>query len=1092
MNPLFIKGNKTELEQEDLYAAPVNEKAENVYHLFESSWTENVAANKVGSVKDALKRVLGFSLFSSGLLRFFNTTIQFTWPVLFNLVLVSLKQLSLPQSQRMFYDEYAPLYLALGLCLAMLLKAMSENMYFHTTFRMARQANAALTSAVYRKSLRLAPASRQNFTVGEIVNLMQLDSNRLGNEFIPQMHSLWDGLYQIVGYSAQAIYYLGPSALVGIVVMIIAIPAQFYFMMKLMKERQGMVKDTDKRIKQMNEILQGIKVVKLYNWEKSFIESIEKSRANEMDRLKRVSSLRAANGAIMMATPAAVATAAFLTYSASGAPFLASTLFTVIMIYGQLRFPLMMYPQMGAALQNARLSASRLERFLNAPEIDENAKKESVHVDDPSIVVSIQKGSFYWTTPEDAKKINDEKLIAANEKLSKLKTQIEAIKTPKKKVVVVDAKSAEKVAQLEKESGTIGESVKKLSTWEPPKPVLENIDLEVKKGQLVAIIGSVGSGKSSLLSAILGDLFKVSGKVQVNGKVAYVSQTAWIVNATAKENIVFGKTHHDDKYDDVIKCCQLQSDFEILPNGSSTEIGEKGINLSGGQKQRISIARAVYDDADIYVFDDPLSALDTEVGSKIFTECISEALKDKTRILVTNQLQYLSACDIIYVIKDGIISESGTYEELMSKGLNFSGMMKSFGHDESKPNVSPSKASKKVPASNEAITKPKAQDAKLIEAEEKEKGVVKTQVYSKWIGASRAIYLFVFVIFMYLLLNVATVGQQLWIVIWTGAIDSNNRYMWGSSLFFMLIYAGMAFLMALSSYFRVYALAIMGIKSSQNMHNTLLHNVLRAPMSFFDTTPIGRIITRFSKDIDSIDMELPDSFGMVMMCLFNIAFSLGVIIYTTPWFAVAVLPIAIFYYITMNYFRNVSRSVKRLEPLSRSPIFAHFSETLGGLPTIRAYHYSDKFITHNTNLINANMSAVYIQKVADRWLALRLEMLADVIYFIAAVLAFFSVKNGAISSSLAGLSLSFAGGVTSLLSWVVRSFAELEAKMNSVERIIHYSENIAQEGPFTSSKPPESSWPKSGNIVLKVWICARTTSVVCMYIYLYSVYAFIT
>jgi ABC-type multidrug transport system fused ATPase/permease subunit len=547
----------------------------------------------------------------------------------------------------------------------MLAKAMSENMYFHSTFRMARQVNAALTSAVYRKSLRLAPASRQNFTVGEIVNLMQLDSNRLGNEFIPQMHSLWDGLYQIVGYSAQAIYYLGPSALVGIAVMIIAIPAQFYFMMKLMRERQGMVKDTDKRIKQMNEILQGIKVVKLYNWENSFISSIENSRANEMNRLKHVSALKAANGAIMMATPAMVATCAFLTYSASGAPFLASTLFTVIMIYGQLRFPLMMYPQMGAALQNARLSANRIERFLNAPEIDENAKNESCHIDDSNVVVSIQKGTFHWTTPEDAKKYNDEKLVAAKEKLDKLNSQIQASKTPKKKVVVVDARDADIAAQREKEAAKIQESVSKMSKWETPKPTLENVDLEVKKGQLVAIIGSVGSGKSSLLSAILGDMFKVDGKVFVNGKVAYVSQTAWIVNASAKENIVFGNTLSEEKYDKVVNCCQLLSDFEILPNGDSTEIGEKGINLSGGQKQRVSIARAVYDDADVYIFDDPLSALDTEVGGKIFSECISEALKDKTRILVTNQLQYLSSCDKILVIKDGVISESGTYTNNM-------------------------------------------------------------------------------------------------------------------------------------------------------------------------------------------------------------------------------------------------------------------------------------------------------------------------------------------------------------------------------------------------------------------------------------------
>ena len=237
-----------------------------------------------------------------------------------------------------------------------------------------------------------------------------------------------------------------------------------------------------------------------------------------------------------------------------------------------------------------------------------------------------------------------------------------------------------------------------------------------------------------------------------------------------------------------------------------------------------------------------------------------------------------------------------------------------------------------------------------------------------------------------------------------------------------------------------------------------------APMSFFDTTPIGRIITRFSKDMDSVDLELPDAFGMVIMCVLSIIFSMGMIIYTTPWFAIGIPPIAILYIFTMNYFRNVARSVKRLESVSKSPIFASFSETLNGLPTIRAFNYNDRFIKYNSDLVDRNNSGAYLKVASDRWLAIRLEFLGDLIYLIAAILAIISVQNRSITPALAAMSLSFASNITGTLGWTVRAYSDLEQKMNSVERVLHYTENIPQEPAHKSSSPPPSEWPINGEI----------------------------
>merc|ERR1712232_455764 len=602
-----------------------------------------------------------------------------------------------------------------------------------------------------------------------------------------------------------------------------------------------------------------------------------------------------------------------------------------------------------------------------------------------------------------------------------------------------------------------------------PKSVLSNISLNITAGELCSIVGRVGSGKSTLCSTILNETISRGESISLNGTVAYVAQSPWILNATLRDNILFGKPFHQQKYDNIIKACQLTHDLSLLDFGDMTEIGENGINLSGGQKQRVSIARAAYAEADIVVLDDPLSALDPEVGKKLFDQCIVQLMAGRTRILVTNQLQCLKFCDTVIALGEGKIIEQGTFDDLSSKNI---GEVQRLLEDLRASKIGPdaessssstiiassrprsdSNASRKrgESVSEEAASSTNEKNTGLVTQEERNIGAVSWQVYKKYIIAGGGYFRFLFSYLMFVLCAANSLMSNAWISLWT----ADAEYTRNSRFFYLGYYALFAVTLGVFTFFRSYFLAKFGVKASGVLHKNLLCSVLNAPMSFFDTTPTGRILSRFSKDTYSIDMEMSDYLDFFLFCSLTVAVSLGTISVVTPWFAVAIIPLAFIYVKVLNYFREVSRETKRLDSISRSPVYVHFSETLGGLGTIRAYDQANRFIGEFETKINANTRAYYNNKTADRWLSMRLELIGAVVGGLAAVFASTVVISNAASgsssrenfASLAGLSLTSAISVTGLLNWVVRSFAQLEAGMNAAERILHYTENIPHEAP---------------------------------------------
>lgn len=525
----------------------------------------------------------------------------------------------------------------------------------------------------------------------------------------------------------------------------------------------------------------------------------------------------------------------------------------------------------------------------------------------------------------------------------------------------------------------------------------------------------------------------------------------------------------EERYAKVLKACQLEHDLKLLEDGDLTDIGEKGINLSGGQKARVSVARAAYSDADTIILDDPLSALDPEVAAALFHECIVDFMAGKTRLLVTNQLQFLSACEHIVVLKKGEIFEDGTSTELLAKRNSEVNRLMTQLSRKSTANVlkatdGSEKESKKDKAGIPALAEKKKN--KLMTKEERNIGAVSLSVYLKYLKAGGGYLSFAFLYSGYIFTSLISTATVAWVSYWT----TDGEYQRHDKAFYLGIYLMLSIALGIFTFFRSYRLAMFVVKAAEVLHNDLLRSILRAPMSFFDTTPLGRIVSRFSKDIYSVDLELGEAIEFVLFCTLTVFISILSIVVVTPWFGIVVLPLAFIYFQYLQYFRSVSRETKRLDSISRSPVYAQFSETLGGLSTIRAYGQPTRFRDDFEGKVNDNTKALYNNKVADRWLSTRLETLGAAIAGLAAVFAVQVVVSDSGSgisdgnanlSSYAGVSLTYAISVTGLLQWTVRSFSNMENYMNATERLLFYTEETPKEASWTSKELEEVPYDDS-------------------------------
>nr|XP_043640204.1 putative ABC transporter C family member 15 [Erigeron canadensis] len=617
-------------------------------------------------------------------------------------------------------------------------------------------------------------------------------------------------------------------------------------------------------------------------------------------------------------------------------------------------------------------------------------------------------------------------------------------------------------------------------SWDPDSrtPNLDQIELQVKRGMKVAICGTVGSGKSSLLSCILGEMPKSSGTVKISGSKAYVPQSAWILTGNIRENILFGNAYDQMKYDKTIKACALSKDFELFSTGDLTEIGERGINMSGGQKQRIQIARAVYDDADIYLLDDPFSAVDAHTGTELFQECLLGILKEKTVLYVTHQVEFLPAADLILVMQNGKIAQYGTFKELLKQNIGFEVLVGAHNQalesvqavESSSRETDPTTIEEEPTLMTELTQKQDSEhnlcvdisgkEGKLVHEEEREKGSIGKDIYWSYLTLAKGGVLVPIILLAQSSFQLLQIASNYWMA-WACPTDS-TEIVTGMG-FILLVYTLLAFGSSLCILVRASLVAIAGLLTSEKLFNNMLRSIFRAPMAFFDSTPTGRILNRASTDQSVIDLEMANRIGW---CAFSMIQLLGTmaVMSQVAWEVFAILvPVTAICVWYQRYYIPTARELARLAGIERAPILHHFAESLTGAATIRAFQQQDRFIEKNLCLIDNHSRPWFHNVAAIEWLCFRLNQLSNFVFAFSLVLLV-TLPDGIIDPSIAGLAVTYGINLNVQQAAVIWNICNAENKMISVERVLQYSKLTSEAPLVIEDSRPSNEWPENGTI----------------------------
>ncbi|NWU95688.1 MRP1 protein, partial [Upupa epops] len=920
-------------------------------------------------------------------------------------------------------DEKAPSWhgyvYAFTMFLLACLQTLFEQRYMYMCLVLGLRLKTAVTGLVYRKILVMSHAARKAATVGEIVNLVSVDVQKL-MDLIIYFNGTWLAPIRIIICFFFLWQLLGPSALTSVAVFLFLLPLNFVITKKRSQFQNTQMKYKDERAKLTNAILSDIKVIKLYGWEETFMKKVVGIRKQELQALKRSQILFSASLASFHSSTFLIAFVMFAVYTLvdnthvldAQKAFVSLTLINILnTAHSFLPFSI------NAAVQ-AKVSLNRLAAFLTIEEL--NPERSSRNTSDcAQASIAIRNGTFCWS----------------------------------------------------KETS----------------PCLRRIDLTVPQGCLLAVVGQVGAGKSSLLSALLGELEKMDGCITMKDTAAYVPQQAWIQNASVEENILFGKDMDETWFNRVIDACALHPDLESFPAGQKSEIGEKGINISGGQKQRVNLARAVYQKASIYLLDDPLSAVDAHVGQHIFEHILGPngLLKDKTRVLVTHAINILPQVDTIVFLVDGTISEIGSYQELIQRNGAFAEFLHSHIAVEEKActgfpaientrsnitsansppqhkllsddPVNSSAMGRAVPVNQDSSTAA-VTEGRLTKGEKTERGRVHTSVYASYLKAT-GLPLGVSITLLFASQQAVSFARGYWLSMWADDPVDN-----GTQQHTNLRVGVFGALGAIQGLFASTAAVLLGgVSASHKLFLQLLRNVARSPMIFFEQTPIGNLLNRFSREMDAIDSVIPDKLKSFLGFLFNLLEIYLVIIVTTPRAAMAIVPLTVLYAVFQHFYVTTSCQLRRMEAASRSPIYSHISETFQGSSVIRAYKDHERFILKSNFLVDDNQKICFPGAVADRWLATNLEFLGNGIVLFAALFA--TMGRRELSPGTTGFSISYALQITGVLNWMVRSWTEIENNIVSVERVREYCKT-PKEAPWTlNGKHQGQDWLTEGRI----------------------------
>ncbi|KAG0273355.1 hypothetical protein BGZ95_010821 [Linnemannia exigua] len=970
------------------------------------------------------------------------------------------------------------LLIATGMLVASVASSLLMAQNFQGLYEIGNQLRAGTISMVYRKSLRLSPQARQKSTLGEITNHMAVDAEKwvMSAFFFPFLILV---PFELVLGGYLLYKTVGWSLLAGLAVFCVITPIQGKMAGFMSGFEDEKLEKMDARLRLMTEILSNIKIVKLYGWEDAFRKKIDIKRSEELHSEKMLATIRSILTIVFSSVTLLMSLATFGVYAVYGGPNMtpgkmtSQVVFVGIALFAKLNRPLGMVAHTISVTITVRIATKRIQKFLVLEEIDTTivqrlprqstkggllGSSKSVKKGLAPVAIEIDNGTFTWeqdVTPAAAAS-----------------------------VAGLDKKATLSDAEGERQPLLSGSSPSSAAAT-PGRPTLANITLQIPDAHLTAVVGRIGQGKSSLLSALMGEMYKKQGTVKIYGDLAYVPQQPWILNATVQDNITFGKRFDQNLYDRIVFASGLQPDLDMLPAGDQTEIGERGINLSGGQKQRVSLARAAYQDADIYLLDDPLSAVDAHVDQHLWRELIGPQglLKDKTRVLVTHGIHHLEEVDQIVVLKDGMVSELGDYRHLTQARGAFYHLMKEYSVAHQRRASLTRKHSKDATAvesaadvdserntivGDDSASQDDNDDKKKDGDEEKDDKAGELVAEETMVDGKVS-----WKVAMAYARAVCQIATNFWLRHWILDLEASES---SSSLaappvarstsYYLTGYGILILAFVIMDVFVNYMSEVVcGIQASTTIHNRLITRVLRLPMSFFDTTPMGRIVNRFSSDMAAIDSQLPEECNDLLSFTTLIAASLLVIAYSTPAFLFFFPPLVFAYVVVQDYFIKTSGALRRLQSVAKSPLYQHFSETLAGVSTIRVMQgQTSRFILENEARTNTTVNRTNIIQLVNRWLQIRVELMGGLIVFTAAALAVLNADK--LDPSLVGLALTYALSMVTFINALVRTFSEVQNLMVSVERVIEYSEKPTEAPAVTGVHIPEN-WPQQGRVVFK-------------------------
>ncbi|KAI8923601.1 ABC transporter type 1, transmembrane domain-containing protein, partial [Entophlyctis helioformis] len=1149
LNDLVALGNRRPLEQEDVWDMIDGDKTETLIREFNELKMKHKNASLLSNL---ITLVLPLFIFQT-CTAFLSCVLIFAGPFfLFRIV----SHIQDPATHGPAWGAWVHLA---GLFASSMLKSIIDGQLYFTGRRVGTRMRSVLIAELYNKSLHRAQgvsAPREGgeseeddgqASLGKIVTLMSVDTERIRN-FVSYSHhifmedplsvifAIW-GLFGVLGWSAMA----------GVALILIFSPIASKLGSASAKLQEDLMSKTDKRINIINEMLQGIRIIKYLAWENHFAKQIAEARAAELTSLFHLWGTYIGLGNIGSGSGLIVAFGTFAVYTlVAGKTLDAATAFTAINLLRVVSQLLSFLPSELMQVYKAKVSIDRIAEFLAEPDLekyvadgsaasgnatDADGSSDTDTVGDFGLVIGFRAAKFSYFG--DGNPIDESGITvsaAASAKKIAAKDDGKGKAASERTPLIMPSDSADEAGSSSADAAS-GEVA--------PAFVLRDVDIEFPVGGLSVICGSTGSGKSSLILALLGEMRRLQGRAYIPdsrqavvdpvsglaNSVAYAAQSAWLLNATIRENILFGQPYDEQRYREVVHACALAKDFETLDGGDLTEIGEKGINVSGGQKQRIALARAAYSPASFVLLDDPLSAVDAPTARHLLKQCILGAMRGRTVVLVSHAVSLvLPYADYACILKNGEVLCQGTPLE-MTQNIDAEGI---FGLDltivEEDEEEAEASAAAAAIATGTAVANAEGTGRRLVEDEEKATGSVRFAVYKSYFFAAGGFLYSPFFLLTFFLVSGANLANDWWLKSWTdhntlvaGNVSSVNASLISSSpssvasgsettftevsngpdsiasaanpastgsfgilggatvspaaaapntsesMFYVGIYAIFGLTVILANNIQLITVLYGSFTASRRVHDNLLEKILHAPLRFFEITPVGRILNRFSKDIENLDNTVIESIENFVARIIQGVTIISIIGSITPPFLVIAIPIMGVYMMVSRMYLNTSRELKRLESVSRSPIYAQFSETLAGVATIRAYGSEDRFIQMNNDKVDLNHRSFFYIWAANRWLCLRTDMLSAVVVLCAGL----AVISGGVSAGWAALTITYSLDFTNALLWTVRMHAEMEMNMNSVERVQEYMQIEQEPASIVPDNRPAPEWPSQGRISVK-------------------------